>query len=325
MKNLLTIFILTTVFNLAAQEIDYTIPIGYESYISKEDYKVLVDQSIQSISKNYKIASLKDGAITLEEGQDYSIVNLHNLILKCKGTNTEDCTLIISDHFEGMYKSIEQQKQLDPNKFETLVDYFTIRIYQESFVQKSGGAENVISRKDLDGTFSILMIDLPSAFTPIQKEMFSNWDKTEEEVFAIAQANVNKHEFEKVSQSIDVDGNDIVVHFIENENYGASIAIDLINNAPEFVGDWGSVIAFPNKGIVNICKISKEEPVEFVQFIQVFKPLVEQFYNDHPQPISTDFFWYYQGKFTKINLVEENGNINVIAPMRLSELMTEGE
>jgi hypothetical protein len=78
----------------------------------------------------------------------------------------------------------------------------------------------------------------------------------------------------------------------------------------------------PNKGLVNICKISKDKPVDFVKFIQRTKPLIEKSYQEHEQPISDQFFWYYKGQFTKIDvLTEANGNINVISPSGLTALM----
>lgn len=323
MKNLFTFLIIIASFKLSAQNIDYSFPEGYENEISKKEYKYLVNESVKAITRNYKIASITEGVVTLKEGQDYSVVNLHNLILKCSEIDKEKWTELINSHFDSMYESIEKQKELDPNKFETLVDYFSIRIYQESFVKQNGGTDNLIVKKHLDGTLSLLMLDLPSTFSPIQKDMFDLWNKTVDEVFEIAQKNVNKQEFTKATETIEISGEKIEVSFIENEDYGASIALDLKSNVPEFVGEWGSVIAIPNKGIVDICKVSKERPLDFVLFIQKFKSIVEQFYNQHPQPISTDFYWYYDGQFTKINVIDNNGEINVVSPLGLTELMTE--
>jgi hypothetical protein len=96
-----------------------------------------------------------------------------------------------------------------------------------------------------------------------------------------------------------------------------------MNNSPELVGEWGSVVAIPNKGLVNICKVSKDKPVDFVKFIQQTKPIVEKSYNEHPQPISNQYFWYYKGLFTKIKtMTDKNGAINVFSPVGLTELMT---
>jgi hypothetical protein len=44
----------------------------------------------------------------------------------------------------------------------------------------------------------------------------------------------------------------------------------------------------------------------------------------HPQPISDQYCWDYQARFTRINvLTDADGNINVIAPMRLTERTSE--
>ncbi len=325
MKQLLPVLLLVTSFMLCAQKIDYSFPEGYENEISKKDYKHLVNQSVEAISENYKITSIQKGVVQLEEGQDYTVVNLHNLIVQCSKLEKNKWAEFIQSHFSSMYESMEKQKQLDPNNFESLVDYISIRIYQEAYITQNGGTDNLVVKRDLEGTLSLLMLDLPSTFTPIQKEMFDLWNKTVDEVFEIGQRNVNKQEFIKATESIDINGQKIAIHFIENEDYGASLALDLATNAPEFVGEWGSVVAIPNKGIVNICKVSRDKPLDFMLFIQSFKPVVEQFHNQHPQPVSTDFYWYYNGAFTKINLVENNGQWNVISPMGLTELMTEQE
>jgi hypothetical protein len=52
--------------------------------------------------------------------------------------------------------------------------------------------------------------------------------------------------------------------------------------------------------------------------------MIEQSYQQHSQPISDEYFWYYKGKFTKINvLTNADGTINVISPAGLTVLMTE--
>jgi hypothetical protein len=168
------------------------------------------------------------------------------------------------------------------------------------------------------------MLDLPGAFTPVQREVFALWKLDTTAVFKTAQHNINHQQVEKVTQSFDLNGTKVEVSFLGNEDYAASYALDLAGNSPELVGEWGTVVAMPNKGLVNICKISKDKPVEFVKFIERVKPLIERSYQEHEQPISDQFFWYYKGQFTRINvLTKEDGNINVISPAGLTALMTE--
>lgn len=325
MKNLLTIYFLFLICPLLAQEISYTIPEGYEDVITKEDYKFLVDESVKVISKHYSVSAVNDGGIELQEGEDYATFNLHNLILRLADIEKQRWKEIVQAHFDGMYESMEQQKQMDPTKFETLVDHLSIRVYPKSFVEERGATESLVLQEKIEGTYSVLMLDLPSAFSAVQKQVFELWGKSTDEVFEKAQQNINQQEFTQASENFEVNGKAFEAHFIENEDYGASIALDLAYNAPELVGEWGSAIAIPNNGIINICKISKENPLDFVLFIQKFKPVVEQFHQQHPRPVSTDFFWYYKGKFTKINVIVRDGGVEVISPLGLTELMTEKE
>lgn len=321
----LLVFLTTLTLTVFGQKIKYNIPQGYENDISKDDFKKIVDIAVPIVSKRYVVDFVKDGAIQLKKGQEMQTVNLHNLIAKCIVVKDKSMwEKIIEEHFNSMFVSMDEQKKIDPENFETVKKYLSIRIYPKQTVIQRGGIGNLIARTDLEDTYTLLMLDLPGAFTPVQKQMFDMWKKDTTDVFKIAQENINKQQIEKVTQKFDIDGTNIEVSFLGNEDYAASYALDLKNNSSELVGDWGSVVAMPNKGLVDICKISKDKPVDFVKFIQRTKPLVEKSFQEHEQPISDQYFWYYKGKFTRINvLTDSTGNINVISPFGLTELMTE--
>lgn len=52
--------------------------------------------------------------------------------------------------------------------------------------------------------------------------------------------------------------------------------------------------------------------------------MIEKAYQEHPQPVTDQFFWYYKGTFTRIPVTgQPGGNVNVISPFGLSALMTE--
>lgn len=326
MRILLSLFLVLILHSAAiGQKISYKIPQGYEQDISKADYKRLVDMAVPLVAKRYKIDHVKDGTITLKQGQEMQALNLDNLILKC--AEVEDRSQwekVVQVHFENLFASIDEQKKIDPVNFETIKNYLSIRLYPASVVEQRGGAENLVTKTDLEGTLSLLMLDLPGAFTSVQREYFDLWGKDLAEVFGIAQENVNKQEIEKVTQSFDFDGTQVEITFLGNEDYAASYALGLMSNSPDLVGEWGSVVAVPNKGLVEICKITKSKPLDFVIFIQRTKPLVETSYREHMQPVSDQYYWYYQGQFVKIDVqTDAAGAINVVSPMGLSQLMTE--
>jgi hypothetical protein len=323
---LIILLLILSAFQLTSvgQKISYKIPDGYEQDISKDDYKKIVDLSLPIISKRYAVDFVKDGTIHLKEGQDMQAFNLDNLIIKCVETRDKSqWNKTIQEHFENMFSSIDEQKKIDPENYETIKKYLSIRIYPVEIVNQRGGTGSMVAKEDLEGTYTLLMLDLPGAFTPVQKPTFDLWKKDASEVFRAAQENINKQQIEKVTQSFDIDGVNVEMTFLGNEDYAASYALDLMNSSPDLVGEWGSVIAVPNKGLVEICEISKGKPLDFVKFIERTKPLIERSYNEHPQRISDQFFWYYDGRFERIKvLVDAKGAINVISPFGLTEIIT---
>ena len=307
-----------------AQHITYDPPPALEKQITKADYKLIVDTAVSIIAQRYKITSVKGGTVQLNLSSDVGVLNLDNLILKCLAE--KDKTLwpaLIHQHFESLFTSIDEQKKIDVANFESVKKYLSLRIYPTATVEARGGTANIIARVDLEDTYTLLMLDLPGAFTNVTKKMFDAWKKDTAEAFNAAQANVDKQKVERVTRTFPINGVTIEVGFLGEENYAASYALNLEHNAPEFVGEWGCAVSMPNKGLVDLCKISPAKPADFVKFIQYTKEAVDQAYREHPQPISNNFFWYYKGKFTRITVVaDDQGKINVIAPSGLSQLMT---
>jgi hypothetical protein len=306
-----------------SQVIDYTIPSGYEKDISKEDYKKIVDISVAAISKRYTIEKVTDGTAYLKENGEIKAFNLHNLIDQCVSVKDKlQWNSLIEGHFENIFSSIEEQKKIDPSNFESIKKYLSIRIYPKEYVEQLGGTNTAVFKTDLEGTYSVLMLDLPGAFAPVERRFYSQWKDTTH-AFSIAQGNVNKQEVSKQNSEFDVGRVKIEVSILENLVYAGSYTLDLQNNSPDLVGEWGSAVAIPNRQVALVCKISKNKPVDFVKFIQVTKSIVEKYYQQHQQPISDQFFWYYHGKFTKIQvLINDKGIVNVISPFGLTELMT---
>ncbi|MBS7566006.1 hypothetical protein KHS38_16485 [Mucilaginibacter sp. Bleaf8] len=319
----LLVFMLTGIHS-KSQSISYTIPNGYEENISKGDYKKLVDLSIAVISKRYAIDEVQEGSIRLKPNEDFSIINLHNLIGKCVAVSDKaQWVTVINNHFNSMFSSAQEQKQFNPADFASIRKKLSVRVYTEATMLLRGGIDGFIVRKDLEGTYTVLMLDLPSAFTPVSEQSASIWHKTNQDLFDVALHNIKEVSVEKKTQTFKVNGKELEVSFIVNEDYAASFVLDLEHNAPEMVGEWGTVISIPNKGIAALCKVSKSHPVDFVNFIQGLYSTAENYYTKSDYPVSKQFFWYYKGRFTPVNVTTgANGSVNVIAPVELSKLMT---
>lgn len=309
-----------------AQKISYDLPKAYRKALSAADYQLLVDSAVAVVGRRYPVAQVAAGTITLRAGQaDATAFNLHNLIATCAAeANRQAWGPLIRHHFTSLFSSFDAQKKLEPGNYEAMRGYLSLRVYPEALVAQRGGAQNLVTRVDLPGTVTMLMLDLPGTFSAVPKASIDQWHQEAATLFAQAQANVNKQAVQKVTKDFDGPNKQkLTFHFLGNEDYAASYALGLAANSPELVGEWGSAVAVPNKGLVSICPISRAQPLDFVQYIQLSQAAIAKAYQEHQQPVSPDFYWYYQGKFTRIAVMtDKSGRVNVVAPLGLAALMT---
>jgi hypothetical protein len=240
---------------LFGQTITYNIPEGFESDISKEEYKKIVDLSIPIVAKRYSIDYVKDGAIQLKKEQEMETLNLHNLITKCAAVKDKSqWNKVVEAHFASLFASIDEQKKIDPEHYETVKKYLSLRIYPQETVNQRGGISSLVAHTNLEGTYTLLMFDLPGAFTPVQKELFELWKLDTTTVFQAAQDNINKQAVEKVTKTIDFDGVKIEISFLGNEDYAASYALGLNDNSPELVESGDLWWLCPTKALLTFAK-----------------------------------------------------------------------
>lgn len=322
LKRLLLCGLLAFGFTAQAQKISYALPKDYRGTLAAADYKLVVDSAVAQLSRRYPVASVAAGTIRLRGGEQYPLANL---IAQCQAQPDRAAWgPLIRQHFTSLFSSFDAQAKIDHTSYESVRPYLSVRVYPEATLAARGGAQQLVARTDLPGTATVLMLDLPGAFSAVPRAVFAQWHQETAAVFAQALANVAKQPVQKVTKDIDgPNKTKVTFHFLGNEDYAASYALDLAHTAPEFVGEWGCALAMPNKGLVTACAISRAQPLDFVNYIQLSQAAVAKAYQEHAQPISPEFYWYYQGKFTRIPVAtDKDGRVNVVAPLGLSTLMT---
>src|SRR5689334_16839010 len=191
-KTILFLYLISLNLISFGQTISYDIPSGYENDISKDDYKKIVDLAVPIVAKRYQIEFVKSGAIQLKKGQAMQTLNLHNLIGKCVAVKDKSqWNKVVEQHFENIFASIDERKKIDPSSFESVKSYLSLRIYPKELVNQRGGISSLVAKTDLEETYTLLMLDLPGAFTPVQKQIFDLWKLDTAAVFKVAQDNVN--------------------------------------------------------------------------------------------------------------------------------------
>ncbi|HEX3168434.1 MAG TPA: hypothetical protein VHQ93_19335, partial [Chitinophagaceae bacterium] len=130
---------------IQGQKIAYNIPEGYENKINNEDYKKIVDIAIPIVAKRYSIDNVKDGTIYLKKGEEMQALNLHNIIGKCLAVkDRSQWDKVVQGHFENLFSSIDEQKKIDPENYESIKKYLSLRIYPIETVNQRGGPESLI-------------------------------------------------------------------------------------------------------------------------------------------------------------------------------------
>jgi len=216
---------------------------------------------------------------------------------------------------------LRAQEKPDPANYESLKKYLSLRIYPKEFVDAHGGTAPLITRVDLENTYTVLVFDLPGGFTAVTNGIFDTWHKNIAEVFQAAQANVDSSEVSRVSKTFALQDSTVEVNMLVEKNYAASYALDIEHNAPDLVGEWGCVVALPFKGLAAVYKINKGDRLDWTRFIRLTQPFIEKSYQEQAEPISDQYFWYYKGKFTRIATYTQNSIYHVVPPDGLAELL----
>jgi hypothetical protein len=211
----------------------------------------------------------------------------------------------------------------DPANYASMQKYLSLRIYPADIIDAHGGTDSLVTQTDLANTYTVLMLDFPGGFAPVRRSMFDQWKKNVAEVFQAAQANVDSSTPRRVSKSFSLQDTAIEVNMLVDQDYAASYALDLEHNMPDLVAEWGAVVAMPFKGLVAVFKIEKGDKLDWTRFIRLTQPFIEKSYQEQPQPISDQYFWYYHGKFTRIATYVQEGVYHIAPPEGLSNLLVQ--
>jgi hypothetical protein len=219
----------------------------------------------------------------------------------------------------------QAQDNLDPANYETMKKFLILRIYPSDIIDAHGGTDSLVTRVDLDHTYTVLMFDFPGGFAPVRRNMFDQWKKNIAEVFQTAQSNVDSAKVARVSKNFTLGDSAVQVSMLVEQDYAASYALDMEHNVPDWVGEWGAVVAMPFKGLAAVYRLDKGDRLEWTRFIRLTQPFIEKSFQEQPQPISDQYFWYYRGKFTPIGTYLENGVYHVVPPDGLAQLLVQNQ
>ncbi len=295
---------------------EYILPERYNHLISQAEYETIMKMSIACLKKEMEITEIsEDGTISVKKDEVVIHCALDNLVRWCaQEEDREQWFEIVANHFE---KVLTIELKPDLSNFELIREMLAVRVYPRNYFELlEDGPNKLIYKEDFEDMISVLVLDLPDKFQSLTRDMIESWEATTEELFAIAQNNVNEQEID-VKQFVLSEKFEFFA-FLSGD-YSASYILDFDNNADFARGVYGSIVALPTKGAVFVHPI---QGLSVMECVQELLPIVLKFYHEDPGNLTTNLYWRYKGEFYVFDKKEEtDGYILLHMPEELFNLL----
>ena len=237
------------------------------------------------------------------EGQ-YGLMNLAQVCNMCESEQWPDR---IAEHFDSLVAAQMDREQfkVEEADFSQVKDLLAVRIGHEESVP----TDILCFRRDLHGTISYLVFDLPNSVEAVANDLPKKWGRSLDELFAIALDNVLKNTKPDVEQ-VDVEPGLAFTAYSGDSFFTASFAL-LLERLPHAVGRYGTLVATPHRHMM-LCHAL--DSIEAVQLVHHMGILAENLDREGPGSISPKLYWYHDGTFVDLPFKIEGENFNFYPP-----------
>jgi len=260
-----------------------------------------------------------DGVLTLDPRQNdgLSHVGLANLAQLCAHAPETEWSNLIEEHFRILSRSQSEQRRLDQiiRDFDKVSEILSVRIWPEDCLG-SRDERRMIWRKDLPGTVTALVYDLPSSVRNVRPEEAKVWRKSENELFDLALENVRETCIPDLTDQELGDGMQATL-FADESFFVASHAL-LLDDRPEVLGRFGALVAVPHRHVMLTFAI--DDP-KVIQAIPRIIPIVVALEKQGPGSISPRLYWYQNGEYYDLPFRLENRNLHFYPPEEFVEVL----
>ena len=147
-------------------------------------------------AKHAEPAELRVGSV-FHDGVDYG---LYNLAQRCRPLPADEWQLCIDDHFAKILAATDERREWREleSDFGSAAPLLRLRL-QSPDMRRPG---DCLAREELPGTVSHVVADMPSSLLGILDDVLERWQRSAEEVFALARAQTVRDcpiEWEEVS------------------------------------------------------------------------------------------------------------------------------
>lgn len=260
-----------------------------------------------------------EGVITLrpDEPGNLQQLGLVNLAQLCARNDPREWAQIVSDHFQTLEKSQTEQKALQErlDDFDRVAELLAVRLWPEDYLGELDRTR-MIYRRDLPGTISALVYDLPSSIRNVTPEEAQGWPADHDRLFQIALSNVRETCIPDVSQQELGEG--VEVTLLSDESFFVASHALLLDEESPCLGTFGALVGVPHRHVMVAYPI---ESMRVVQAIPRMIAVVAGMEREGPGSISARLYWYQNGDYVDLPYEIKGDSLHFSPPEEFVEML----
>ncbi len=280
----------------------------WASFMDQGQYKTFMDALAGFLKSNGGPDHKIDDGLVLFYGENpfgCERVGLLNLAQSCAQGRPERYPGIVEAYFRSFKKTNEFFKNFDTEvqDFEKVKEYLAVRLQGEDY--HSQVHDWAVFREVAEGLYAHLVFDLPDAVRTLNPDEAARWERTEDELFELARANVRRnYSSERQWQPVKSSGFWL---FGADHYFAPNIIFDLERDE-DLLGPGGAVIGVPHRQAALI------HPIKSLAALEIIGRLVlvcHNLYTAGPGSVSPNLYWYREGRFVALPCVVKDKAIEI--------------
>jgi hypothetical protein len=280
-----------------------------------EKFVKLLGDYFKGAKSKIKFADPNTPRITVSGGTfpagHYGVVNLAQV---CNQVPAEEWPQRIADHFNSLVAAAKDHEKFNVREaeFDQVKDLIAVRIGDE----ESLPIDKLLFRRDLPGTISYLVFDLPNSVESVPRELPEKWAKGVDELFSLGLANVKRSASPQIEQ-VEIQPGVTFTACTGESFFTASFAL-MLDELERATSPHGTLVAIPHRHTLLFHAIRSSDAIFAVQHLGILAVNLDE---QGPGSISPKLFWYRDGKFMNLPFQLEGNSFNFRPPAEFMEML----
>lgn len=270
--------------------------------LTLDQYRTFLKEVVRYFDQMHVVASVNEegGTLTIEgEEGVFGILTLAQLC--AQEQDRAQWPKIIRGHFENLAQSKRETTALETKirDFNAVASLLAVRIYHDEALAGSV-AESAMYRRDLEGTITQLVFDLPHSIRGVTREEAAIWGKQNEELFAKGLENVKRISIpEIVPYDLKIKGIPLASRsiFLFCGDVYTTSHVFMLGEHPDCMGKYGSLVGIPHRHSLLVYPINDRATVEVMNRLP---RMLAGMFTEGPGSISPRMYWHHDGVFETI-------------------------